>query len=49
MMIIGVSAEGPEEHIYRIRLDLNKALQSMAERQLLQYAQSNITIKVEGK
>ena len=49
MMIIGVSAEGPEEHIYRIRLDLNRALQSMAERQLLQYAQSNITIKVEGK
>ena len=48
-MIIGVSAEGPEEYIYRIRLDLNRALQSMAERQLLQYAQSNITIKVEGK
>ena len=47
-MIVGVSAEGPEEHIKSIRMDLNEALQSMAERELLQYAQSNITINLHG-
>ena len=47
-MIICISAEGPEEHITSIRRDLNQVLQSMAERELLQYAQSNITINLEG-
>ena len=47
-MIINISAEGPEDHIYSIKRDLNQALQSMAERELLQYAQSNITINLEG-
>ena len=47
-MIISISAEGPEEHIHSIRMDLNQVLQSMAERELLQYAQSNITINLEG-
>lgn len=47
-MIISVSAEGQEEHIHSIRLDLNRALQSMAERELLTYAQSSITINVHG-
>ena len=47
-MIISISAEGPEDHIYSIKRDLNQALQSMAERELLQYAQSNITINLEG-
>ena len=35
-------------YIHSIRKDLNRALQSMAERDLLQYAQSNITINVNG-
>ena len=47
-MIISVSAEGPEEHIHRIRMDLNQILQSMAERELLEYSQSNITINLQG-
>ena len=47
-MIISVKAEGPEEHIKSIRDDLNQALQSMAERELLQYAPSNITISFNG-
>ena len=48
-MTISVSAEGPEQHINSIKLDLNQALQSMAERQLLQYAQSDhITINLAG-
>ena len=48
-MVISVSAEGPEQYINTIKLDLNQALQSMAERQLLQYAQSDhITINLSG-
>jgi hypothetical protein len=47
-MVVGISAEGPEVYIHSIRKDLNRALQSMAERDLLQYAQSNITINVNG-
>ena len=47
-MIISISAEGPEEHIDSIRRDLNQALQSMAERELLLYARSDITINLEG-
>lgn len=47
-MVVGISAEGPEEHIHSIRKDLNRVLQSMAERELLEYAQSNITINVNG-
>ena len=46
-MIIGISAEGREEYIQTIRRDLNAALQSMAERQLLQYARSHITVKLQ--
>lgn len=46
-MVISVSAEGPEEFIDSIRMDLNQALQSMAERGLLQYAQPNIKINLE--
>ena len=32
----------------KIRRDLHQALQSMAERNLLRYARSDITINVEG-
>ena len=45
-MIVSISAEGAEEHMMAIRFDINRALQSMAERKLLQYAQSNITINL---
>ena len=45
-MIVSISAEGAEEHMTAIRFDINRALQSMAERKLLQYAQSNITINL---
>jgi small conductance mechanosensitive channel len=37
-MVIGISAEGPEEYMGDIRFDINQTLQSMAERKLLQYA-----------
>lgn len=47
-MIIGISVEGPEEYITSIRMDLNRALQSMAERELLEYARSNITINLNS-
>ena len=47
-MIIGISAEGPHENIYGIKLDLNHLLQSMVERELLIYSNSNITINLEG-
>ncbi len=47
-MIISFSVEGPEEHMGKIRRDLHQALQSMAERNLLRYARSDITINVEG-
>ena len=45
-MIICFSVEGPEEFMGSIKRDLHQALQSMAERGLLQYAQSNITINL---
>lgn len=35
-------------HITSIRMDLNRALQSMAERELLEYARSNITINLNS-
>lgn len=47
-MIVSISAEGREEDIYSIRLDLNRALQSMMERELLPYVQSDIVINVNG-
>ena len=47
-MILGISAEGPEEYITSIKKDMNRVLQSMAERELLRYAQPNITINVNG-
>ena len=47
-MVIGISAEGPEEHINSIKLDLNQALQSMAERKLLKYTPSNIVVMLDG-
>ena len=40
-MIICFSVEGPEEYMGSIKRDLHQALQSMAERGLLRYAQSN--------
>ena len=40
-MIICFSVEGPEEFMGSIKRDLHQALQSMAERGLLRYAQSN--------
>ena len=43
-MTISVSAEGPEAYIYGIKIDLNRMLQSLAERGLLELAQQNIAI-----
>ena len=40
-MIICFSVEGPEEYMGSIKRDLHQALQSMAERGLLRYAQPN--------
>ena len=48
MMILCVSAEGPEEYLKSIKRDMNLVLQSMAERELLHLPDSNITINLEG-
>ena len=43
-MIISISAEGPEEQIGSIQLDLNRVLQSMVNRGLLEHPKTNVTI-----
>ena len=43
-MIISISVEGPEEQIGSIQLDLNRVLQSMVNRGLLEHPKTNVTI-----
>ena len=45
-MIISISAEGPEEQIGSIQLDLNRVLQSMVNRGLLEHPKTNVTINM---
>lgn len=47
-MTISISAECLESNIYGIELALNEAIQSMAERKLLQLAQNKIVVSIDG-